>query len=152
MDQAEFRPRHDGPEHHSQYSHSTYANVGRKKGEDDRAPGVLIGAYAWGRDSRRLGALGEDERAEVVMDHIERFHPEIREYVTDTATIDWEAEKYSAGAFSFLRPGQLEHLFPHAGTPEGRLFFAGEHCSTDQAWVQGSMISALQAVDDIVKS
>ena len=34
--------------------------------------------------------------------------------------------------------------------PEGRLFFAGEHCSTDQAWIQGSRISALEAVDEIV--
>lgn len=151
MDQAEFRPLHETPKYHGLYSHTPHKNVGKKKGADDRAPGTLIGAYAWGRDSRRLGALGENERAEVVMNHIERFHPEIRDYVVETATIDWEEEEFSAGAFAFLRPGQLEHLFPDARTTEGRLFFAGEHCSTDQAWIQGSLISTLQAVDEIVR-
>jgi monoamine oxidase len=152
MDQAEFRPLEKAPRFHSLYSHTMHSKITKKKGADDKAPGAMIGSYTWGRDARRLGALSEHERAEVVMDHVERFHPEIREYVVDSASIDWEEEKYSAGAFAFLRPGQLEDLFPDAATPEGRLFFAGEHCSTDQAWIQGSVISALKAVDDIVKS
>lgn len=152
MDQADIAPLDDAPKFHGVYSHTPRSAIGRKKGASDKSPGVLIGAYAWGRDSRRLGALGEHERAEVVMDHIERFHPEIREYVVDTATVDWEEERYSAGAFAFLRPGQLEHIFQDAGKPEGRLYFAGDHCSTDQAWIQGSMISALQAVEDIVRT
>lgn len=151
MDQVEVAPLADAPKYHGIYSHTVREAIGKKPGADDRDPGVLIGAYAWGRDSRRLGALGDSERADVVMTHIERFHPEIRDYVTETATVDWEEEKYSAGAFAFLRPGQLEHVFPAAAKPEGRLYFAGDHCSTDQAWIQGSMISALKAVDEIVQ-
>jgi monoamine oxidase len=36
--------------------------------------------------------------------------------------------------------------FPAAIASAGRLFFAGEHCSTDQAWIQGSLISSLRNV------
>lgn len=150
MDHAEFASLEQASRYHGVYSSTPHTGVTKSKDADDREPGVLIGAYAWGRDSRRLGALDESERAEIVMNNIERFHPEIREYVTDSASIDWEQEKFSAGAFSFLRPGQLHSLFPDAIKPEGRLFFAGEHCSTDQAWIQGAMISSLQAVLDIV--
>lgn len=152
MDHAELAPLKQTPRYHGLYSSTPHPAVSKRKGSDDKEPGVLIGAYAWGRDSRRLGALEESERAEVVINNIERFHPEIRDYVIDSASIDWEQEKYSAGAFAFLRPGQLHRLFPDAIKPEGRLFFAGEHCSTDQAWIQGSMISSLQAVYDIIRT
>jgi monoamine oxidase len=150
MDHSTVEVEEPTPKYHGPYSSTVHKGVVKHDHADDGEPGVLIGAYAWGRDARRLGAIPEGERADVVMRHIERFHPEIRDYVTDSATIDWEAEKYSAGAFAFLRPGQLEHLFPLAREPEGRLFFAGEHCSTDQAWIQGSLISTLEALEQIL--
>ncbi len=31
----------------------------------------------------------------------------------------------------------------------GRLFFAGEHCSTAPAWIEGAIESALWAVEDV---
>ncbi|MFK7831273.1 MAG: flavin monoamine oxidase family protein [Congregibacter sp.] len=150
MDHSTIDVEEPTPQHHGLYSSTVHKGVVRRDHADDCEPGVLIGAYAWGRDGRRLGALPEGERADVVMGHIESFHPEIRDYVVDSATIDWEAEKYSAGAFAFLRPGQLQHLFPLASKPEGRIFFAGEHCSTDQAWIQGSLISTFTAMEQIL--
>jgi len=32
------------------------------------------------------------------------------------------------------------------------VFFAGEHCSTDQGWIQGALIASLRAVDEIVSA
>jgi monoamine oxidase len=152
MDQAETGPP-PSKELHGPYDAGHYQHAGpHHQKRDDSAPGVLIGAYTWGQDARRLAAVAEDERAEVVMNGISRFHPEIREFVVHSASIDWEAERFSAGAFAFLRPRQLERIYPAARRPEGRLFFAGEHCSTDQAWIQGSMISALEAVQDMIRS
>jgi monoamine oxidase len=152
MDQAEAGNR-PTKAFHGPYDAGHHVDAGpHQQKRDDDAPGVMIGAYAWGRDARRLAAVPEEERAEVVMNGISRFHPEIRDYVVDSASIDWEAERFSAGAFAFLRPGQLERIYPDARKPEGRLFFAGEHCSTDQAWIQGSMISALEAVYDMLRN
>ena len=111
MDHAEFGSVEQASRYHGLYSSAPHSSVTKRKGSDDKEPGVLIGAYAWGRDSRRLGALDESQRAEIVMNKIERFHPEIREFVIDSASIDWEAEEFSAGAFAFLRPGQLHSLF-----------------------------------------
>jgi monoamine oxidase len=109
-------------------------------------PGALLGAYCWDQDARRLGALSNTERAEVVIDKVSRFHPELRDYVVDTASIDWEQYRWTAGAFVMLKPGELERFYPAAIRPEGRLFFAGEHCSTDQGWIQGALIASLRAV------
>lgn len=138
--------------YHSLYSHSVLESKSLQNDELSKLPGALIGSYTWGRDARRMATLDEDERRKVVVANIERFHPEIGDYVIGSASIAWEQEKYSAGAFAFLRPGQLEDLYEDAIQSENRLHFAGEHCSTDQAWIQGSMISSLRSVLEIVSS
>lgn len=122
--------------------------LARDRGE--RIPGALLGAYCWDQDARRLGALSDNERADVVIENISRFHPELRDYVVDHASIDWEQYRWTAGAFTMLKPGELERFYPAAIRPEGRLFFAGEHCSTDQGWIQGALIASLRAVLQIV--
>jgi monoamine oxidase len=115
-------------------------------------PGALLGAYCWDQDARRLGALSNDERAEVVIENVSRFHPELREYVVDHASVDWEQYRWTAGAFVMLKPNELERFYPAAIRPEGRLYFAGEHCSTDQGWIQGALIASLRAVLQIVST
>jgi monoamine oxidase len=120
--------------------------------DDAKIPGALLGAYCWDQDARRLGVLGDAERARVVVEGIRRFHPEIESYVEDHASIDWEEFEWTGGAFAFLRPGEIEAFFGDAIRPEGRVFFAGEHCSTDQAWIQGALIAALRAVDQLVST
>jgi len=115
-------------------------------------PGALLGAYCWDQDARRLGALSNDERAEVVIRNVSRFHKELRKYVVDHASVDWEEYRWTAGAFVMLKPGELERFYPAAIRPEGRLFFAGEHCSTDQGWIQGALIASLRAVLQIAST
>jgi monoamine oxidase len=118
---------------------------------DPHEPGALLGAYTWGADADRLGALSRDARAEVVMRGISRFHPEIDKQVTEHASIDWARHRWSGGAFAYLLPGQLEAMYLIAKQPEHRVHFAGEHCSAEQAWIQGALISAMRAVLAIAK-
>jgi monoamine oxidase len=115
-------------------------------------PGALLGAYCWDQDALRLGALSNDERAEVVIENVSRFHPELREFVVDHASIEWGQYRWTAGAFVMLKPNELERFYPAAIRPEGRLYFAGEHCSTDQGWIQGALIASLRAVLQIVST
>jgi monoamine oxidase len=119
--------------------------------QEGPGPGVLVGSYNWGRDARRLGVLSCNERAQAVTDVLEKFHPTLRHYVNDHASISWQDYQWSRGAFCFMQPGDLRHYYHAAIRPEGRLHFAGEHCSLDQAWIQGAMVSGLRAVDEIVR-
>jgi monoamine oxidase len=118
---------------------------------DAEEPGALLGAYGWGADSEKLAALDPGERAAVVMRGIARFHPEIGAEMTDQASMAWSTHRWSAGAFAYLLPGQLERLYPEMARPEPPIFFAGEHCSVDQAWIQGALVTALAAVEQILR-
>jgi monoamine oxidase len=81
---------------------------------------------------------------------VTRFHPELQMYADDHASMVWDQFKWSAGAFSFLQPGDQTAYLQNAVQAEGAVHFAGEHCSTDQAWIQGAIMSGLRAVEEIV--
>ena len=71
-------------------------------------------------------------------------------FVDDHASMCWNSYRWSRGAFCFMRPGDLRAYYHDSIRPEGQLHFAGEHCSLDQAWIQGAVMSGLRAVEEIV--
>lgn len=118
-----------------------------------KGPGVLLGSYSWGDTARRLGVLSRQERGELVVDKVKRFHPKIKDYLDSEepyASMAWDQYPFAAGAFSSPSPNDLQMFFPEASQPAGRLFFAGEHLSPYPTWIQGGLWSALQAVMQIV--
>ena len=70
--------------------------------------------------------------------------------VVDTASVFWDEMPWAGGAFCFMKPGDFIHYYQDSIKPEGKLFFAGEHCSLDQGWIQGALIASLRAVEEIV--
>lgn len=114
-------------------------------------PGTLVGSYVWGAQARAEGAMDPKDRVQAVVDSVARFHPELKEpgMVKDAATIAWDQNPWSGGAYG--EPGVGQHaLYKAAIAPEGNVHFAGEHTSLDQGWIQGALISALRAVEEIV--
>jgi monoamine oxidase len=129
--------------------HHTIAKAPEKEAG---GPGVLLASYTLGQDAIKLGALPVEDRATVAIENISRFHPEIKEpgMVLGHASMAWDQHKWAGGAFSFLWPSQLGRLYQAGIRPEQGVHFAGEHLSTDQAWIQGALISALRAVEEMV--
>lgn len=115
-------------------------------------PGVIVGSYCWGQDARRLAPLSNEERTNVIVEAVSNIHPELLEkgMVKDSASISWDQYRFSSGAFCFMKPGDFTHYYYDAIRPEGKLYFAGEHCSLDNGWIQGSLISTLNAVEQLI--
>jgi len=61
----------------------------------------------------------------------------------------WYADRWARGAFALFAPGQQSHLYEAIVSPEGRIHFAGEHCSLWHAWIQGSLESGIRAAREI---
>ncbi|NET08524.1 MAG: FAD-dependent oxidoreductase [Merismopedia sp. SIO2A8] len=124
----------------------------REEGASPEEAGVLLGSYTWGMNARRLGVLKPDERAKVVIDSIKNFHPEICEQVCESASMFWDQNKWSAGAFTHFDSSDTDLYYQAGLKPEGRLHFAGEHLSPAPGWIQGAIMSSLRAVLEMVKS
>lgn len=118
-------------------------------------PGVLLGSYNWGQDAIRLGTFTPEERTEIVVSELEKFHPEIRQHLHQkepSKSIFWDAYPWARGAFCGMRPNDMLRYHHASQRSEGNLYFAGEHCSLDPGWIQGAIHSALQATEEIVKA
>ena len=53
------------------------------------------------------------------------------------------------GAFALFAPEQQTTLQADIVAPEGRIYFAGEHCSLYHAWIQGALESGIRAARQI---
>lgn len=112
---------------------------------------VLLASYTMGDDADVLGAMPEAQRHDVVLAEVGRMHPELHEpgMVVEATSRAWGQCRWSDGA-GVTRWGKdvaaCEDERERAARPEGRLYFAGEHCSSTTAWIDGAIESALAAV------
>lgn len=125
--------------------------------EGDPAHGaVLLGSYAIAEDAHLLGRFPAAARHSAAVDELALLHPELKEpgMVLDAASMAWSDNPWSNGCTAIRwRWGsdadRSDEEMRRAARPQGRLFFAGEHCSSTPAWINGAIESALGAVTAI---
>ncbi len=111
--------------------------------------GVLLASYTWGQDAARWGAMDEVTRIEEALEDVAQIHPRIREEFETGTSHAWSADKYAGGAFALFEPEQQTKLQDDITRREGRILFAGEHCSLHHAWIQGALESGIRAAREI---
>ena len=115
--------------------------------ETDR--GTLLASYTWGQDALRWDAMDSDDRIEQALEDVAKIHPEVTESFEVGASHAWYDDPYAGGAFALFEPGQETRLQGDIVKPEGRIHFAGEHCSLWHAWIQGALESGIRAAREI---
>lgn len=107
--------------------------------------GVLLASYTWSQDAARWGAMDAETRLEEALDDVSKIHPRIREVYEVGASHAWYDDRFANGAFALFEPEQQTQLQADIIRPEGRILFAGEHCSLYHAWIQGALESGIRA-------
>jgi monoamine oxidase len=91
------------------------------------------------------------ERSRVALGHLARVHPQLAGgVVRRSASWSWDTHPWSGGAFAWFLPGQHLALHRHIVSPEGRIYFAGEHASVAHTWMQDALESAVVAVREML--
>lgn len=126
-------------------------NASAKSPSVSDGAGVLLASYTWGQKARRLAKLPSDKRETFVIQQLAKIHPQLHEsaMVQKTVSWSWDTHPWSKGAFALHLPGQHDALYRHTISPEGNIFFAGEHTSLANSWMQGAFESALRAIGQI---
>jgi monoamine oxidase len=115
----------------------------------DTERGVLLASYTWGQDALQWGAMDPETRLEEALEDVARIHPRIREEYEVGTSYAWYADRWARGAFALFAPDQQTELQAAIVQPEGRVHFAGEHCSLYHAWIQGALESGIRAASEI---
>ncbi len=111
--------------------------------------GVLLASYTWGQDALQWGAMDEETRLEEALQNVAQIHPRIRDEYEVGASYAWYSDRWARGAFALFAPEQQSALQEAIVKPEGRIQFAGEHCSLYHAWIQGALESGIRAAREI---
>lgn len=111
--------------------------------------GMLLASYTWSQDATRWAAMDPEGRLEQALDDVAQIHPQVRETFEGGASHAWSTDPFAAGAFALFAPGQQTALHDDIVRPEGRIHFAGEHCSLHHAWIQGALESGVRVAREI---
>jgi monoamine oxidase len=117
--------------------------------EDDAG---IITAYTGGEPGAKLSALSDAKRISSAVNEIERLFPGSSELIEHTATIAWLNEEFTRGSYMALAPGEVTSHWETLMKPAGRLFFAGEHATALQGYMEGAVESGQRAARTILSS
>ena len=117
--------------------------------DDSTSRGVLLASYTWGQDALQWGAMDETSRLEEALEDVAQIHPSVIEEFEVGCSHAWYGDRWARGAFAMFAPEQQTNLYEAIVRPEGRVYFAGEHCSLYHAWIQGSLESGIRAARQI---
>ncbi|MEM7143560.1 MAG: NAD(P)/FAD-dependent oxidoreductase [Verrucomicrobiota bacterium] len=122
-----------------------------KKGDDH----VML-AFIMGDQAAALGALSSDEAVvEALLEELDAMYEgEATKQFLDAKVINWTAEPYIRGAYSYPRVGAGRKVRAIAAAPvAGRVFFAGEAMNQNghPATVHGAMETGRDAAKAVLK-
>lgn len=106
-------------------------------------------AFVTGAHARRLGGATEGARVRLALAEAAKIFPALRENFEGGASVDWDADQWARGAWTWYKPGQMISLLPRAARAEGRVHFAGEHTSAWPGWMQGALESGVRAAREV---
>jgi monoamine oxidase len=109
----------------------------------------ILECYTSGESARRMAALTEPQRVRTAVDNLEILFPGARENYEKAVSVAWDSDPLARGAFAWFKAGQMSALLPHTASPEGRVFFAGEHTSPWFGWMQGALESGNRAAGEV---
>ncbi|HAV78623.1 MAG TPA: hypothetical protein DCX53_14840, partial [Anaerolineae bacterium] len=115
----------------------------------DHEHGILT-AYTGGDNAAKLSLLTDDERIKLAVNEIEKIFPGSSDFIENTATTAWLNEPYTRGAYMALAPGEVTAHWKTLQEPAGRLFFAGEHATPIQGYMEGAVESGQRAAQEII--
>jgi monoamine oxidase len=110
----------------------------------------IITVYTGGAPAEQLAALSDQERIRAAVVEIEKLFPGSSEWIEHTATVAWPNEEFTRGSYLAFAPGQVIVHWEPLMTPAGRLFFAGEHATPIQGFMEGAVESGQRAARTIL--
>jgi monoamine oxidase len=113
-------------------------------------PGVVLASYTWEDDTLVWDSQPEGERLKQALRNLADIHGDVvyREFVSGLSK-SWRQDPYIAGDFVIFKPGEESEMGPYLSSPEGRVHFAGEHTSSNRAWIEGAIESGIRAAYEV---
>jgi monoamine oxidase len=112
----------------------------------------ILTVYTGGASGAKLAALSDEERVRRAVLEIENVFPGSSDLIECTETVAWPNQPYTRGSYAAFAPGEVTAHWKTLFEPAGRLFFAGEHATPIQGFMEGAVESGQRAARNIISS
>jgi monoamine oxidase len=102
------------------------------------------------QDAITLDGMSEETQIQATLAVADQVFPDARKHFEVGRTKSWQSDPWHKGALPRYAPGKLSYISVGA-RQEGRIFFAGEHTSRWNGWMQGALESARRVVVEIIE-
>jgi monoamine oxidase len=103
--------------------------------------GVLLGAY-----SPKFAAFTPEESVKRALEYGARIHPQYPAEFETGISVAWPRVPSASGCFSLWPDETRAQHYKNLCAIDGRILLAGEHASYLNAWQEGAVLSALEAI------
>lgn len=110
----------------------------------------ILTAYTGGGPGAALSNLSDEERIQTAVTIIEDVFPGSSNLIETTKTIAWINEPYTRCSYMAFAPNQVTAHWQTLFSPAGRLYFAGEHATVLQGFMEGAVESGQRAARNII--
>lgn len=109
--------------------------------------GVLLGCYTWnGPNSYEFTSMTPQERVQKAVEYGSQLHPQYKDEFENGVSWAWHRSPFTLGcAGDWTEEARKEH-YNNLCAIDGRIVLAGEHASYIPAWMEGAILSSINAI------
>jgi monoamine oxidase len=115
-------------------------------GFNSRGKAVLMGAYAGGSYGYEFTAAPPAERVKRAVSYGAMIHPQYAAEFENGVSVAWLRVPSAFGCFANWSDSLRARHYNNLCAIDGRILLAGEHASYLNAWQEGAVLSALDAI------
>lgn len=110
-------------------------------------PAVLLGAFTGGAGGYQLAGMTPEQRIQTALDQGAVFHPaEYRREFIGGASIAWSRLPWIMGCCATWTEETRARHYQNLVAMDGRIVMAGEHASYYGCWMEGALLSSIDAI------
>jgi monoamine oxidase len=121
-------------------------------GMHSAGPGVILGAYTFGPASYKFAGMTPDERIARALEQGAVFHPgRYKENFSNGAAVAWSRSPFTLGCCAMWNETTRKEHYQTLVAVDDRIVLAGEHASYIGCWMEGALLSSLDAITRLHK-
>jgi monoamine oxidase len=115
-------------------------------------PAVLVGAFSGGAGGYHMAGMTPEERIETALAQGSVFHPDAyRKEFSNGASVAWNRVPWTLGCCARWNEDTRKEHYQTLVAVEDRIVLAGEHASYVGCWMEGALLSSIDAITRLHK-
>ncbi|RVT95150.1 FAD-binding protein [Sphingomonas crocodyli] len=114
-------------------------------------PAVLLGAFARDVGAYHLAGMTPEERIETALAQGSVIHPQYRKEYLSGASVAWSRVPWTLGCCARWTEESRKQHYQTLVAMDGRVVLAGEHASYIGCWMEGALLSSIDAITRLHK-